>query len=410
MPKKTIAYRGSEPFVFVSYAHADKQLVEPIIAGLHARGLRIWFDDGLDVGDIWEEVLAERVKQCAAMLCLVSPRFTDSNNCLDEIHNAKEQKKELLILHLVDEELPEIFRFRYSRFHALRLSAYPNQGELLDKFVATRKLRCCIEQTQEATAVSEESPEDIFQKGKACYKAESYEETVSWYRKAAAMGHPGAMRSLGVCCANGHGVPLSHEEAVRWYRRAADLGDAHAMCWLGLCCANGWGVDQSHEKAVYWYRRAADKEDAEAMHYLGYCYEYGQGVSESLEESARWYRRAADNGNAEGMLRLAFCYTDGFGVSQSHEEAASWFRRAADKGNARAMYWLGSLYEYGEGVSQSYEEAVKWFRRAADKGDIDGMIALGYCYKNGLGVPKDLEQADYWKSKAEQTEAAAANQ
>ena len=109
MPEKPIAYRGSEPFVFVSYAHADKQLVEPIIAGLHARGLRIWFDDGLDVGDIWEEVLAERVKQCAAMLCLVSPRFTDSNNCLDEIHNAKEQKKELLILHLVDEELPEIF-------------------------------------------------------------------------------------------------------------------------------------------------------------------------------------------------------------------------------------------------------------------------------------------------------------
>ena len=402
MPKKPLAYRGSKPFVFVSYAHADKQLVEPIIAGLHARGLRIWFDDGLDVGDIWEEVLAERVKQCVAMLCLVSTRFTDSNNCLDEIHNAKEQKKELLIIHLEDEELPEIFQFRYSRFHALRLSAYHNQGELLDKFVATKKLRSCIEQTQEVNAVSEERPEDLFQKGKACYGAESYEETVSWYRKAAEMGHPGAMRSLGVCYANGHGVPLSHEEAVRWYLRAADLGDAHAMCWLGLCYANGWGVSLSHEEAVRWYRRAADNEDAEAMRYLGYCYEYEQGVRESLEESASWYHRAADKGDAEGMLRLAFCYADGFGVTKSHVEAANWFRRAADKGNARAMYWLGSCYESGEGVNKSLEEAVNWYRRAADMGDDEAMLYLGNCYKNGWGVPKNQEQADYWYNRAEQ--------
>ena len=366
MPKKPFAYRGSKPFVFVSYAHADKQLVEPIIAGLHARGLRIWFDDGLDVGDICEEVLAERVKQCVAMLCLVSTRFTDSNNCLDEIHNAKEQKKELLIIHLEDEELPEIFQFRYSRFHALRLSAYHNQGELLDKFVATKTLRSCIEQTQEENAVSEERPEDLFQKGKACYVAESYEETVSWYRKAAEMGHPGAMRSLGVCYANGPGVPLSHEEAVRWYRRAAD------------------------------------NEDAEAMRYLGYCYEYEQGVRESLEESASWYHRAADKGDAEGMLRLAFCYADGFGVTKSHVEAANWFRRAADKGNARAMYWLGSCYESGEGVNKSLEEAVNWYRRAADMGDDEAMLYLGNCYKNGWGVPKNQEQADYWYNRAEQ--------
>ena len=75
MPKKPLAYRGSEPFVFVSYAHADAELAYPIISGLQERGMRIWFDDGLDVGDIWEDVIPDHVEQCAAMLCLVSTRF-----------------------------------------------------------------------------------------------------------------------------------------------------------------------------------------------------------------------------------------------------------------------------------------------------------------------------------------------
>ena len=103
MPKKPLAYRGDEPFVFVSYAHADAELAYPIISGLQERGMRIWFDDGLDAGDIWEDVIPDHVEQCAAMLCLVSTRFTDSNNCLDEIFYAREQKKELLILHLEDQ-------------------------------------------------------------------------------------------------------------------------------------------------------------------------------------------------------------------------------------------------------------------------------------------------------------------
>lgn len=371
MPKKPIAYRGSEPFVFVSYAHADKQLVEPIIAGLHARGLRIWFDDGLDVGDIWEEVLAERVKQCAAMLCLVSPRFTDSNNCLDEIHNAKEQKKELLILHLVDEELPEIFRFRYSRFHALRLSAYPNQGELLDKFVATRKLRSCIEQTQEANAVPEESPDVLYQRGRDYYEgngvSESYEEAVKWYRKAAVQGHPVAMYRLGYCYEHGEGVSQSYEEAVIWYGKAAYEGNMKAMCNLGYCYHNGHGVLQSYDEAIVWYRRAADKGDAKAMYNLGHCYEYG------------------------------------YGVPQSYKEAVMWYRQAADKGNAAAMNNLGVCYKTGRGVSQSYEEATMWYRRAANKGLATAMRNLENCYSDGRGVPKDQKQAEYWKNKANQS-------
>lgn len=228
MPKKPIAYRGSEPFVFVSYAHADAELAYPIISGLQERGMRIWFDDGMDVGDIWDEVIPDHVEQCTAMLCLVSTRFTDSDNCLDEIHYAKEQKRELLILHLEDEELPRNFRFRYGRFHALRLSTYSDHGALLDKLAATQKLRCCIGQAQKCAEEPKEDSEELLSRGFACYAAQSYEEAVSWFRRAADKGNAEAMYQLCFCYRIGQGVPEDQKQADYWYNKAKQTEAASA--------------------------------------------------------------------------------------------------------------------------------------------------------------------------------------
>ena len=370
MPEKPIAYRGSEPFVFVSYAHADAELAYPIISGLQERGMRIWFDDGLDVGDIWEDVIPDHVEQCSAMLCLVSPRFMDSNNCLDEIHYAKEQKKELMILHLEDASLPRNFQFRYSRFHALRLSAYSDRGALLDKLAAAEKLYCCFVKEQ---GITEESPEEVYQKGKAYNEAKSYKEAASFYRMAAEKGHPGAMRAIGCCYELGHGVNQSYQEALVWYRRAVALGDADAMRNMGL------------------------------------CYAYARGIPQSWEEAVKWYRRAADKGNERAMTNLGYCYEKGNGVEQSHREAAAWYSKGADKGNAQAMHNLGLCYHYGRGVSQSWEAAAAWYRRAADKGFAGAMHNLGMRYALGQGVEKDQKQAEYWRNKAKQAEAADAS-
>ena len=336
MPEKPIAYRGSEPFVFVSYAHADAELAYPIISGLQERGMRIWFDDGMDVGDIWDEVIPNHVEQCAAMLCLVSSRFADSDNCLDEIHYAKELKKELLILHLEDEVLPRNFRFRYSRFHALRLSDYSDRNGLMDKLAATRKLCCCLGQLQEEPQMPTESPEELFQKGEACYY--------------------------------GNGVPKAHGEAMKWYQTAAELGHLGAMRSLGYCYENGVGVSRSYEEAIAWYRRAADLGDAKAMHNLGRCYHTGNGVARSYEEAATWYRRAADKGEAAAMCNLGYLFARGQGVSQSYEEALIWYRRAADKGDATAMRNLGNCYHYGWGIAKNPMQAKYW-RDKADQAE-----------------------------------------
>lgn len=294
MPEQPKAYRDDEPFVFVSYAHADAELADPLIAGLQERGLRIWFDDRMEAGDLWEDVIPDLVEQCAAMLCLVSAHYTDSGNCLDEISYAKDLKKELLILHLENKELPRNFRFRYGRFHALWLSDYPDRSSLLDKLSATPKLRCCVgDGTDTSTA---ESPEALYKKGEACYYGngvrQSYEEAVKWFQKAAARGHREAMRALGYCYGQGHGVVQSSEKKAMWYRRAADDGDAAAMHNLGCCYYAGEGVHRSYKEAAMWYRRAAEKGDADAMNSLSYCYTCGRGVVKSQKLADYWRNRA----------------------------------------------------------------------------------------------------------------------
>lgn len=48
-------------------------------------------------------------------------------------------------------------------------------------------------------------------------------------------------------------------EAARLYRIAADAGHAPAQCQLGLCYANGRGVPQDCCEAARLFRIAADQ-------------------------------------------------------------------------------------------------------------------------------------------------------
>ena len=41
------AYEGTEPYIFISYAHKNTDQVIPIISVLQNRGFRVWYDAGI---------------------------------------------------------------------------------------------------------------------------------------------------------------------------------------------------------------------------------------------------------------------------------------------------------------------------------------------------------------------------
>lgn len=75
------AYDGKEPYLFVSYAHNDAQMVYPIIEHLALDGYRIWYDDGVHAGEDWLEKVASRLDDSSICLAMLSENSVNSINC-----------------------------------------------------------------------------------------------------------------------------------------------------------------------------------------------------------------------------------------------------------------------------------------------------------------------------------------
>ena len=58
------AYEGDQPYFFVSYSHADAEIVYSEMRWIREAGYNLWYDDGIHIGSVWRRVLA--ADACAA--------------------------------------------------------------------------------------------------------------------------------------------------------------------------------------------------------------------------------------------------------------------------------------------------------------------------------------------------------
>lgn len=81
-------YEGPEPYLFISYSHADADRVYPILNRLDQEKFRIWFDDTMEVGEDFREELRIRIENCAALVLFVSTASMESKYCGMELITA----------------------------------------------------------------------------------------------------------------------------------------------------------------------------------------------------------------------------------------------------------------------------------------------------------------------------------
>lgn len=55
------AYKGEDPYVFVSYFHEDSAVVFTEIRWLKDQGFNIWYDEGISPGASWRQELADAI-------------------------------------------------------------------------------------------------------------------------------------------------------------------------------------------------------------------------------------------------------------------------------------------------------------------------------------------------------------
>ena len=93
-------YEGNEPYIFVSYAHANSPEVMRVISDMHERGYRIWYDEGIEVGSEWPECIAAHLSAAHLMLAFISDAYMKSDNCRREMHYALTKRRKVINIFL----------------------------------------------------------------------------------------------------------------------------------------------------------------------------------------------------------------------------------------------------------------------------------------------------------------------
>ena len=176
----------------------------------------------------------------------------------------------------------------------------------------------------------------INNKGAKLYKSETYDQSLEYFRLAAAMGNIHAVSTLGYCYLYGRSIRPNLSLALAYFRIAAMKRDVDAAYKLGdIFGSDKWGVKDA-EMSVYYYRMAASfvldepwetpnviawNEDLER--YPSLCYALGRELSpggamytdldsayQFLKKAEIGYKRELANGSEmyresyNGVLRL----------------------------------------------------------------------------------------------------------
>ena len=86
--------------MFNSYAHKDMEIVFKVLKKLNKDRYRIWYDEGIEPGNEWPEVVGNAVINCSQFIVFMSPAAADSRNVRNEVNLAFNDNKEIIVVYL----------------------------------------------------------------------------------------------------------------------------------------------------------------------------------------------------------------------------------------------------------------------------------------------------------------------
>jgi len=268
-------------------------------------------------------------------------------------------------------------------------------------------------------AAAQGQPEALFYLGTLCRrrvnglrKSKAYD----YFERAAEQGHFGACNIMGNKHYRSKGNSVEDKIAWKWYSKAAKGGNAAGNISLGSMLEDGRGPSKRKDyfEALERYKKAAEIEDEDeeqtadtsAWTRLADIYFKGRTCSsgtigKNFEMAADYFEKGAKKQDARAMSGLGHCYLEGKGREKNHAQALIWFEKAAKKNIFEALLCSADLYYEGaNGVVQDLGKAVKYYHRAmehtaykqcADDQDIEFKVAQ--CYLHGSGVERDFSEA-----------------
>ena len=121
-------YNGDEPFIFISYSHADSKIVYPIVEKLLGDGYRVWYDEGIPLASIWETVILDKLDKCKYFIFFVSANSCKSKWCQRELKIAKEKDKKIAPIYLEDTVLTDVIYTILNKLQAILKFKYDDES------------------------------------------------------------------------------------------------------------------------------------------------------------------------------------------------------------------------------------------------------------------------------------------
>lgn len=112
-------YEGEQPYLFVSYCHKDGGSVLPALRFLQDKGVRLWYDTGIDPGTEWPEVIADHLDQGSVFLAFISSNSLESHNCRKEFNFAMMKNMPALIVVLEPVQLTPVMKLQMASLQAI---------------------------------------------------------------------------------------------------------------------------------------------------------------------------------------------------------------------------------------------------------------------------------------------------
>lgn len=130
-------YAGEDNYVFISYAHKDKEKVYPLIEDIQKQGVHVWYDTGIIPGEEWPEIIGRRIKNCEVIILMLSFNSILSANVRREITMAISEEKKIIAVMLEDVDLSPGMKLQLGLCQMINVQE--NQEKLLEKINSTLK-------------------------------------------------------------------------------------------------------------------------------------------------------------------------------------------------------------------------------------------------------------------------------
>ena len=103
-------YAGDEPYIFISYKHADSKIVYPVITEFRNQGFNIWYDDGLPLGKKYDIQIVKHIRDSALFITFITETsmacaYNEEDYLIKEFSIARHFSKNILPIYLDDVEL-----------------------------------------------------------------------------------------------------------------------------------------------------------------------------------------------------------------------------------------------------------------------------------------------------------------